>query len=227
MIANKKTAPDRGEIEELLPWHAAGTLSRRDAARVEAAIAADPTLARNLEIVRDELHGAINLNESLGAPSARAVQKLFAAIDAEPARGTTPRLAHAIAARVAGFFAGFAPRTLAWSAAAAAVVILAQAAVLTSVYVGEPRYQAASAPHVAGAVRGTNDVLVRFVSDAGASAITKFLDQFDASIVEGPMSGGIYRLRIAPKGQTKDDIARQVARMQEERAIVSFAGPAM
>ncbi len=27
------------ELEELLPWHAAGTLSRRDAQRVEAALA--------------------------------------------------------------------------------------------------------------------------------------------------------------------------------------------
>ena len=33
--------PERHEIEALLPWHAAGTLSRRDADRVEQALAGD------------------------------------------------------------------------------------------------------------------------------------------------------------------------------------------
>ena len=33
----KQEAPEREEIEALLPWHAAGTLSRRDAPRVEEA----------------------------------------------------------------------------------------------------------------------------------------------------------------------------------------------
>ena len=76
----------RREIEELLPWHAAGTLSRRDAQRVEEALARDPELASRYELVREELAGTIHLNESLGAPPARAMEKLFAAIEAEPAR---------------------------------------------------------------------------------------------------------------------------------------------
>ena len=36
----------QSEIEALLPWHAAGTLSRSDARRVEEALASDPELAR-------------------------------------------------------------------------------------------------------------------------------------------------------------------------------------
>ena len=74
------------DIEELLPWHAAGTLSRRDAQRVEAALARDPELARRCALVREELGETILLNETLGAPSGRAMEKLFAKIDAEPAR---------------------------------------------------------------------------------------------------------------------------------------------
>jgi anti-sigma-K factor RskA len=75
--------PERHEIEVLLPWHAAGTLSRRDADRVERALAADRELARCYDLVRQELAEAIHLNETLGAPSARATERLFAAIDAE------------------------------------------------------------------------------------------------------------------------------------------------
>jgi hypothetical protein len=74
--------PGRHEIEELLPWHAAGTLSRRDADRVEQALAGDRALARRYELVRQELAETIHLNETLGAPSARATEELFAAIDA-------------------------------------------------------------------------------------------------------------------------------------------------
>jgi hypothetical protein len=79
---------ERQEIESLLPWHAAGTLGLRDAERVERALAEDGELAHRYELVREELAETIRLNERLGAPSARAMEKLFAAIDAEETRGT-------------------------------------------------------------------------------------------------------------------------------------------
>ena len=87
MAANKKMLDQQpGEIEMLLPWHAAGTLNTRDARRVEEALARDPELARQYAVIREEFAETIHLNESLGAPSARAMQKLFAAIDGEPVR---------------------------------------------------------------------------------------------------------------------------------------------
>jgi hypothetical protein len=81
--------PERQEIEALLPWHAAGTLSRREADLVERALAGDSELARRYDVIRQELTETIQLNETLGAPSARVMEKLFAAIDAEEA--ATPR----------------------------------------------------------------------------------------------------------------------------------------
>ena len=83
--------PGRHKIEALLPWHATGTLSRRDVDRVEQALAADPELAQRYELVRQELAETTHLNETLGAPSARAMEKLFAAIDAEEARAPRRR----------------------------------------------------------------------------------------------------------------------------------------
>jgi anti-sigma-K factor RskA len=44
--------PEHQEIEALLPWYAAGTLSRRDANRVEQALAGDRELARQYDLVR-------------------------------------------------------------------------------------------------------------------------------------------------------------------------------
>jgi hypothetical protein len=86
LVMNTIKEPERHEIEALLPWHAAGTLSRRDADRVEQALAGDRELARRYDLVREELAQTIELNETLGAPSARAMEKLFAAIAAEEAR---------------------------------------------------------------------------------------------------------------------------------------------
>jgi anti-sigma-K factor RskA len=83
--------PGRHEIEELLPWYATGTLSRRDTDRVEQALAGDRELARRYELVRRELAETTHLNETLGAPSARAMEKLFAAINAEEARAPRRR----------------------------------------------------------------------------------------------------------------------------------------
>jgi Competence-damaged protein len=77
MAINKQLG--RHKIEELLPWHATGTLSRCDADRVEQALAGNRELAQRYEL---ELAGTVLLNETLGAPSARAMEKLFAAISA-------------------------------------------------------------------------------------------------------------------------------------------------
>lgn len=76
---------ERYEIEALLPWYAVGTLSRHDADRVEQALARDLELARRYDLIRQELTQTIQLNATLGVPSARALEKLFAAIDAEEA----------------------------------------------------------------------------------------------------------------------------------------------
>ena len=66
---------ERHEIEALLPWHAAGTLSRRDADRVEQALAGDCELARRYDLVRQELAETIHLNEALGARHGEAVRR--------------------------------------------------------------------------------------------------------------------------------------------------------
>jgi anti-sigma-K factor RskA len=90
MTASNKH-PARHEIEKLLPWYATGTLNGRDAERVEQALADDRELARRYEVVRRELAETTRLNQALGAPSARAMEKLFAAINAEEARAPRRR----------------------------------------------------------------------------------------------------------------------------------------
>ncbi len=215
--------PERHEIEALLPWHAAGTLSRRDADRVEQALAGDRELKRRFDIVREELSETIHLNETLGAPSARAMEKLFAAIDAEGVRAPSRRASFDFAGRISDFLAGFAPRTLAWSAAAAALAIVVQAGVITAVAVKErgapANYETASAaqPATEGAF-----AVVRFAPQASSADITNFLGAHMATLVDGPKAGGLYRIKIAGSGLPRDEVSKIVKRMQEQSKVVSF-----
>src|SRR5437868_6143286 len=144
MMAMSKKMLDQepSEIEMLLPFHAAGTLSTRDARRVEEALAGDPELARQYAVIREEYAETIHLNESLGAPSARAMQKLFAAIDGEPVR--KPSLTSRISTGIAQFFASLSPRTLAYASGVAAVALLLQAGVIGALIKGPSSYQTAS-----------------------------------------------------------------------------------
>src|SRR5208282_5047563 len=138
---------EANEIEDLLPWHAAGTLGHGDRERVEAALAKDPELARRYKLVREELAQSIHLNETLGAPSPRAMAALFAKIDAEPAR--RPATSLNLAARIGEFFAALSPRTLAWSASAAVFAILLQAGLIAGILLNERSssgYETAAAP---------------------------------------------------------------------------------
>ncbi|MGX5733606.1 hypothetical protein ACWKW2_04985, partial [Bosea thiooxidans] len=85
--------PKRRELEELLPFYANGRISEADKQRVEAALATDAELAARLEIIRDDMAETVLLNESLGAPSHRALEKLMAGIEGAPR--TAPLLARA------------------------------------------------------------------------------------------------------------------------------------
>jgi anti-sigma factor RsiW len=82
-MSNKLRTSEPSEVEMLLPWHATGALNARESRMVNEALARDPALARQYALVRDEYAGTIDLNERLGVPSARVMQKLFAAIDAD------------------------------------------------------------------------------------------------------------------------------------------------
>jgi anti-sigma-K factor RskA len=216
----KQEAPEREEIEALLPWHAAGTLSRRDAQRVEDALARDPELARRYALVREELGETIHLNETLGAPSARALENLFAKIDAEPERRPAPSLN--LGSRIGAFLTSLSPRTLAWSATAAAAAILVQAAVITSVVVKEQG--TSTGPSLASAASDGSFAVVRFAPQATATDITNFLGAYKATVVEGPlnMGGQLYRIRLSEAKLPKDEVGKIIRQMQGESKVVGF-----
>jgi len=225
MNAIKKEAGELPEdIELLLPWHAAGTLSRRDAARVEQALANDNELAARYELVREELGETIRLNENLGAPSARVMEALFQKIDAEPKR--EPKSTFRLGAWLTEMFASFSPRTLAYGATAAALAIVLQAGILAGVFV---KQGAGDRPmEVAGVheVQNAAYVNIRFKPAASVADITGFLSSNKAVIVASPDStDGFFKVRVAEKALSDDELLA-VSKKFGDNPVVDFAAKA-
>jgi anti-sigma-K factor RskA len=216
MISEENMEPT--EIETLLPWYAAGTLRRRDRQRVEDALRYDPALAHHADLVREELAETISFNESLGVPSARCMDRLMAAIDAETVAARKRNSAGAVAAQFSSFIAGFSPRTLAVAASFAVAAIALQAFLLVSMATKpQAPFETASVnPTVTG--HGTF-AMVRFAREASAGEITRFLEEYQATLVDGPKPGGFYRVRLTMKTLAKEELARIVSRMRQERVV--------
>ncbi|AMN41299.1 hypothetical protein [Rhodoplanes sp. Z2-YC6860] len=224
MNAVKKEAGELPEdIELLLPWHAAGTLSRRDAARVEQALANDNELAARYELVREELGEAIRLNENLGAPSARAMEALFQKIDAEPKR--EPKSTFRLGAWLTEMFASFSPRTLAYGATAAALAIVLQAGILAGVFV---KQGTVSGPELAS-VRDTQQaayINIRFKPEASVADITRLLSGNNAVIVTSPSStDGFFKVRVGDKAISDAELSALTKTLRDNSAV-SFVAKA-
>jgi hypothetical protein len=205
------------DIEALLPWYVAGTLRRRERQRVEEALRDDPALAQHLDLVREELAEAIHLNETLGAPSPHAAERLMAAIDAEATRKRAPGVT---ASWITGFFANLSPRTMAVAASFAMLAIALQAVAIVDIFTKPPAVMpAGEGAGSAGDHKNGTFAMVRFARQASAAEITKFLQNYQAALVDGPTPGGLYRVRVAMSSLAKEELARIVARMRQDRVV--------
>ena len=212
---------ERKDIEELLPWHAAGTLepARRAAGRSRAGD--DPELARRYELVREELAQTIQLNETLDAPSTRAMEKLFAKIDAEPARKAASL---DLGVRIGEFFARLSRalwrgRRRSPRSPFCCKQVSSPASCLRSK--GGGGYETASAP---AAVKGEGSyALIRFQPQADAADITKFLETNKLTLTGGPMAGGLYRVKVAPQPLAKNALADLIEKLQQDKVVAFIA----
>jgi hypothetical protein len=71
---------DSAELELLLPFHATGTLSNRDASCIERGLAAVPALAERYRQIQSERVEIVRLGDSLGNPSDRPLARLLATV---------------------------------------------------------------------------------------------------------------------------------------------------
>jgi hypothetical protein len=111
----------------------------------------------------------------------------------------------------------FARGTIVWLIGAAVLALTVQTAV-TAVHVARERvgYQMASAT-----TEGTL-VAVRFAAQASMAEVTEFLKAYQATLVDGPRPGNLYRLRIAEATLPPAERAKILSRIAQEK-VVEFA----
>lgn len=218
------TREEREAVSLLLPWYATGALGTKDRARVERALAADPGLRAELELVREDGAAVRSLAEEEPAPASMAARfdALFAQERARAGR-PTPRApaARGLAERLAAFLAP--PHRLAWAGAAAAIVVALQAgAILTLLDSRRPEsgFSTASGPDAAGGVA----VLVRFVPERTAAEIEAWLAANRARIADGPLPGGLYRLRF--QDAVEENATALAGRLSAQGAMFTLVLPA-
>ena len=223
MTTIKNKVSEREEIEALLPWHAAGTLTRREAQKVEQALAADADLAAQYATIREDLAETIVANETLGAPSARAMQKLMADIEADASTARRARTSFNLGSWLSERLSSFSPRTLAWSATAAALAVVLQAGLLAGMFVSERQGTGptlASYQDVTKSIpEGVTDLIMTFSPQANIADVNKLLTTYKMAVVDGPIGGNVYTVRLAMTGMPKEELARLVKQLQDEKTL--------
>ena len=219
---------EREEIEMLVPFYVTGRISEADARRVDAYLKRNPDFAEHIELVRDERAATVAVNEALGFPSARSADRIFEQISSEP----PPVMARAraasggIMAAVRGFFTAPTPSAVRYAAIAAAAVVLIQAAVVGTMMTHPPAsdgFNTASGPKDAAAA-GTA-ALVSFQPTAQVADISRALENAGAKIVEGPVKGGFYKIRIAHDAAGAADAARKLEALKSDQGVVRMLLP--
>lgn len=203
------------DVELLLPWFAAGTLSTEEAARVAEALAKDPVLRDRLLLVMDELEADREDHAAISLPRSLTADRLLQVGGIRPADTDTAwsRLRNGVAAL--------------WSGPARAVVAaLVLLVVGQSVFTGALLIERQGGPfHLASGQQrpqGTM-VLVRFTSTATMHDITSALQPLDFTIVDGPRADGFYTLHVGPDTLSTAERQQVLDRLNAMKPIIALA----
>lgn len=221
---NNHTLTEREEVELMLPWYETGQLTAEETQLVEDYLGRDAELRRMLELIREEAGETVVANERIGMPSHEARDRLMAQIAAEG--GGAQKARGAISGWLKQLGLGGVSPGLAFGGALAALVIIVQAAVITSMISGDP---AGDGPQLASGEDTVTDTgtfaLIRFSENASAAAITELLRENGISIVDGPKPGGMFRVKLSGETLTEDRQSVLIENLRQQADLVAFAAP--
>ncbi len=225
MSGTDEMLSEREEIELLLPWYVTGRLDADDTARVASYLARHPELRHQLEIIREEQGADVFVNEAIPAPALPSADELMVQISGgETGVQKLNSIVRRIRNSVLRFLEAPTPAAVRWAAAAAALVIVAQAAILGALLTrDEATYVAASGP--GEEANGGAIALIAFADGASPGAIIELLEENHLRIVDGPLPGGFFRVR-AENGTISEEERRQLlARLGSRRNVIKLVLP--
>lgn len=224
---NQSPLSEADEIEALLPWLVTGKLTRAEEARVTRYLETHPTTAAHVALARDEQDASIYANEAIKGPSSAALDRLMAEVATthQPRQFAVPSPA-SVWDKIASFIGGFSPTTLGIASAAAAIVLVAQAATIGVLMTRDkglaPAYETASGGPVTATSEGIQ-AHVLLQPGVTVGTLTDSLKDLKAAIIDGPRANGLYRLRIAGD---KAEAPAAIARVKARTDVFAFVGPA-
>jgi hypothetical protein len=210
------------EIDDLLPFYVTGRLSLADMQRVEKALHGDPASRMKLELVLEEQAATVQVNEAFGRPPSDAVDRFFAVLPTESSRRRPFSALQRSLSWIGQLPALLAPRAFPCACLAASLAVLVQAAVIGELLTRpEP-------PHVytPQAPPGEHEgcvALAAFNSDAKLSDIAARLTTVEARIIDGPIPGGLYLIRIGSELGAADCV-RTISQLAADKRLSRFAG---
>ncbi|MFN0219214.1 MAG: hypothetical protein ACKVP4_10405 [Hyphomicrobium sp.] len=213
------------EIAAMLPWYVTGRISDSDKARIDAYAAAHPEVTRHIAVAREEADAVFAVNQATAPPRAaldHALEKLHASIAADP-RAKYYATKASVLEQIGDWLAKLTSRQLAYAGIAAALLVAVQTASIGALLTRGTGhgYETATGPG-ATALPGTF-ALVAFQPTAPAGELSKFLAEHRFTIVEGPISGGVFRVRIGAENLSDDAMGQAIDQLKTRADLVSFA----
>jgi anti-sigma factor RsiW len=208
----------RDEVEMMLPFYVTGQLDHAEANEIDDYLKHHPDVARQLDLIRAERESTSAANAIYASRPARGFDRVAAMIGKAPAQP----------ARTAGSPLDWMKRlftmpspALAFVGAAAAIVILLQAATIGTLVVAQYPDIFTTAGG-SGTVDAGTTVVVRFADDASAAAIADSLSALGVKIIDGPRGGKLFTVRIGPKTMTESERERVIAALRARNDVIVF-----
>ena len=111
------------------------------------------------------------------------------------------------------------PHLFTWLLSATVMSMIGQGAVLNSM----SRHRANISEGL-GVLPKATIVEVHFAPSKTVAEISQFLETYKASLVDGPLPGGSYRLRISNRSLLPEQVANIVNRMMQDQTVAFAAG---
>ena len=211
----------RDEVEMMLPFYVTGQLDHADVNEIDDYLKHHPDVARQLDLIRAERESTSVANAIYASRPTRSFDRVAAMIGKAPAQP----------ARSAGWGLAWIKQLLAlpsspalgFVGAAAAIVILLQAATIGTMVVAH--YPDVFRTAGGGPVDAGTTVVVRFADDASATAIADVLSGLGVKIIDGPSGGKLFTVRIGPKTMSQGERERLIAALRARRDLIVFVTP--
>jgi anti-sigma factor RsiW len=210
----------RDEVEMMLPFYVTGQLDQAEANEIDDYLERHPDVARQLEFIRAERESTVAGNAIYASRPAKSFDRVAAMIGKTPAKPAPA--AGSWLDLIKQLFTMPSSPALGFVGAAAAIVILLQAATIGTLVVAQYPNIFTGASGGNGTVDAGTTVVVQFSDNASAVAIADLLSGLGVKIIDGPSGGKLFTVRIGPKNMSEGDRERLIAALKARRDLIVF-----